>query len=55
MKLYRSILTGLIISSTHLIAGGDKLFFGPCSAFSTGMKFDCYRDYEEVVQFSLTS
>lgn len=51
MKLYRSILTGLIISSTHLIAGGDKLFFGPCSAFSTGMKFDCYRDYEEVVQF----
>lgn len=45
------ILMLFTISLSVLMAGEDKLFFGPCSSFSASMKFDCYRDYEEVAQF----
>jgi hypothetical protein len=39
----------LFISS--LLANNDKLFFKSCDPFSRSMKFDCYHDYEEMVQF----
>ena len=45
------ILMLFTMSLSVLMAGEDKLFFGPCSSFSESMKFDCYRDYEEVAQF----
>ena len=45
--LKKYILTAAFLLTT-LSANNDKLFFGPCNAFSKNMKFDCYHDFAEM-------
>ena len=41
----------ILLFTTTLFANSDKLFFKSCDPFSRSMKFDCYHDYKEMVQF----
>jgi len=55
MKAY--VYISILIFYSALLFGKDdgvtneKLYFGPCKKFAKDLTFDCYRSFDEVVQF----
>ena len=55
MKAY--VYISILIFYSALLFGKDdgaineKLYFGPCNKFAKDLTFDCYRSFDEVVQF----
>ncbi|MCS5615427.1 MAG: M14 family metallopeptidase, partial [Candidatus Marinimicrobia bacterium] len=55
MKAY--VYISILIFYSALLFGNDdgvtndKLYFGPCNKFAKDLTFDCYRSFDEVVQF----
>ena len=52
-----SVYITILIFYSAILFGKDngvineKLYFGPCNKFSKDLTFDCYRSFDEVVQF----
>ena len=51
MNLYKPLIIISLFFSMSFLEASEKLYFPKCSSFSKKMKFDCYRTYDEVVDF----
>ena len=51
MNLYKPLIIISLFFSLSFLEASEKLYFPKCSSFSKKMKFDCYRTYDEVVDF----